>query len=126
MQLLLASFKRNKFTFAFKITIQKCANPLIKNNKGEKALDLAVMFGRQETVEKLLGSPDSKIYLNLTKQDKSPLHLAAKSGNVNVVRMLLSAGFNVNHQVCVSMTLTTSDVKDFFQIRSVSLLFYFF
>ena len=79
--------------------MQKCANPLMKNKKDEKPLDLAVTYGRVAVLKTFLDFPDHKNYLGLTRFDQSPLHLAAKNGGVAVVTMLLDAGFDVNYQV---------------------------
>ena len=75
---------------------------MIKNNKGERALDLAIQYGRLETVQLLLQAAKVK-GLDLASEDKPPLLLAAKSGHKQVLQILLDAGFDINQKVVVSV-----------------------
>ena len=84
--------------FDVDVNFQKFADSTIKNSKGDKALDLAILFGRIEAVQLLLGAAGLKASF-VGAGEKSPLHLAAKNGNKQVVQILLDAGFDVNYKV---------------------------
>jgi len=85
---------------------QHQADPAIRNRKSESALDLACQYGRLDTVQLLLaglrpswsatGQWADSVH---STRDKSPLHLAARSGHRHVIQALLEAGFNINHKV---------------------------
>jgi len=67
------------------------------SKKKERALDLAIHYGRLEAVQLLLRSVGEST--TVRAGDNSPLHLAAKHGHRNVVEALLDAGFDINHRV---------------------------
>lgn len=79
---------------------QNNADPEIKNQRGEKPLDLAIQYGRLETVQLLLNVCQIKSQ-EFAADDKPPLHLAAKNGHKQVLQLLLDAGFCINHQVAL-------------------------
>ena len=67
------------------------------NAKAERALDLAIQYGRLETVQLFLRSVARLSVVRVG--DPSALHLAARSGHRAVVEALLGVGFNINHKV---------------------------
>ena len=73
------------------------ADPSIRNNQGESALDLASQYGRLDTVELLTRKHPA--ILNDDHETQSPLHLASRNGHRQVVKLLLDAGFNINKRV---------------------------
>ncbi|XP_033117767.1 uncharacterized protein LOC117117549 isoform X2 [Anneissia japonica] len=84
-----------------KILLQYHADPTIKNKAGKTALDLAAEFGKLVVVNLLLGStqggnliapPRTPMNVNM----HTPLHLAAKNGHSDVIRVLLESGVDIN------------------------------
>ncbi|XP_060083037.1 caskin-2-like [Ylistrum balloti] len=78
------------------------ANPTIVNKEWKTPLDLACEFGRYRVVDLLLRSnlcagllaesPNDMIDNNRT----TCIHLAAKNGHIEIIRLLLQAGVNIN------------------------------
>ena len=71
---------------------------MCRNVKDESALDLAAQYGRTDTVELFLRTRPGLVH-HLTGRH-SPLHLSARNGHKNVVKLLIDAKFDVNY--CVS------------------------
>lgn len=71
------------------------AEPGLRNVRGESPLDLAAQYGRLDSVALLAGAQAHALSRLATPQH-SPLHLAARNGHRQVVRLLLDRGFPVN------------------------------
>ncbi|XP_029833678.2 ankyrin repeat and sterile alpha motif domain-containing protein 1B [Ixodes scapularis] len=71
------------------------AEPGLRNVRGESPLDLAAQYGRLESVSLLAGAQAHSLQ-RLATPHHSPLHLAARNGHRQVVRLLLDRGFPVN------------------------------
>ncbi|CAN7937244.1 unnamed protein product [Ixodes hexagonus] len=71
------------------------AEPGLRNMRGESPLDLAAQYGRLESVSLLAGAQVHSLQ-RLATPHHSPLHLAARNGHRQVVRLLLDRGFPVN------------------------------
>lgn len=76
---------------------QNEANSMIRNVRGESTLDLASFYGRLETVSLLIN--EQPALLQQMQHSHSPLHLAARNGQKDVVRKLIQAGYNINCSV---------------------------
>ncbi|XP_078347150.1 uncharacterized protein LOC144632388 isoform X3 [Oculina patagonica] len=76
---------------------RKCLS-LTVNNNGETALDLACRYGHVHAVELLLSSREVRSALANGEARKTdpPLHLASKTGHMEIVRMLLEADADIN------------------------------
>ncbi|XP_030369851.1 ankyrin repeat and sterile alpha motif domain-containing protein 1B isoform X2 [Scaptodrosophila lebanonensis] len=80
------------------------ADPTIRNNSFQTALDLAAQFGRLQVVQALLRlNPELIALYRRCKGDEMPkmfthtcLHLASRNGHKKVVETLLAAGVDVN------------------------------
>lgn len=64
------------------------AEPGLRNVRGESPLDLAAQYGRLDSVALLAGAQAHALSRLATPQH-SPLHLAARNGHRQVVRLLL-------------------------------------
>ncbi|KAH7986775.1 hypothetical protein HPB49_025781 [Dermacentor silvarum] len=71
------------------------AEPGLRNVRGESPLDLAAQYGRLDSVALLVGAQAHSLQ-RLATAHHSPLHLAARNGHRQVVRLLLDRGFPVN------------------------------
>ncbi|TSK87475.1 Caskin-1 [Bagarius yarrelli] len=77
--------------------LQHQSNPCIVDNAGKTPLDLACEFGR-------VGVSDTEHAEQNVKRDStdpngtSPLHLAAKNGHIDIIRLLIQAGIDINRQ----------------------------
>lgn len=71
------------------------AEPGLRNVRGESPLDLAAQYGRLDSVALLAGAQAHSLQ-RLATAHHSPLHLAARNGHRQVVRLLLDRGFPVN------------------------------
>ncbi|KAH9373964.1 hypothetical protein HPB48_016611 [Haemaphysalis longicornis] len=71
------------------------AEPGLRNVRGESPLDLAAQYGRLDSVALLAGAQAHSVQ-RLATAHHSPLHLAARNGHRQVVRLLLDRGFPVN------------------------------
>ncbi|XP_032823211.1 caskin-1-like isoform X3 [Petromyzon marinus] len=93
------------------LLLQHQANPCIVNNNNKTPLDLACEFGRLRVVKLLLSSNVCPTLLEGRPHDPShpnstsALHLAAKNGHVDIIRMLILAGVDVNRQTRVGTAL---------------------
>ncbi|XP_035696073.1 caskin-1-like isoform X4 [Branchiostoma floridae] len=91
--------------------LQHGSNPCIVNNTSKTPLDLACEFGRRQVVELLLHSNMCAVLLEATPRDKcdkngiTPLHLAARNGHVDIMRLLIQAGIDVNRETLTGTAL---------------------
>uniref|UniRef100_A0A8C2GSF1 Ankyrin repeat and sterile alpha motif domain containing 1B n=1 Tax=Cyprinus carpio TaxID=7962 RepID=A0A8C2GSF1_CYPCA len=69
---------------------------IMRNSRGETALDLAALYGRLQVVCMLLTAHPNLMSCNTRKH--TPLHLAARNGHHATVRVLLEADMDVNTQ----------------------------
>uniref|UniRef100_G1RDA4 CASK interacting protein 1 n=1 Tax=Nomascus leucogenys TaxID=61853 RepID=G1RDA4_NOMLE len=83
--------------FGSEMLLQHQSNPCMVDNSGKTPLDLAV-------VQLLLSSNMCAALLEPRPGDAtdpngtSPLHLAAKNGHIDIIRLLLQAGIDINRQ----------------------------
>uniref|UniRef100_A0A3B4G8I3 SH3 domain-containing protein n=1 Tax=Pundamilia nyererei TaxID=303518 RepID=A0A3B4G8I3_9CICH len=80
--------------------LQHQSNPCISDTAGKTPLDLACEFGRVGA-QLLLLSNMCAAMLEPKPSDPngvSPLHLAAKNGHIEVIRLLIQAGIDINRQ----------------------------
>lgn len=79
-------------------------DPSLQNNQSKTPLDLACEFGRKHVAELLLTSKfllklRLESYTDILDNNKTTcLHLAARNGHVDIVRLLIEFGFNINQQ----------------------------
>ncbi|NXN95438.1 CSKI1 protein, partial [Rhinopomastus cyanomelas] len=95
--------------------LQHQSNPCIMDNSGKTPLDLACEFGRVGVTPLRLCLPGPVVQLLLSSNmcaallepragdaadpdGTSPLHLAAKNGHIDIIRLLLQAGIDINRQ----------------------------
>jgi ankyrin repeat protein len=79
--------------------IQHKADPFVKDRRGFTPLHYAMAGGNIAGVSRLLGViENSTIFQQADMPDVTPLHLAAKLGNINVMRAILSYYHDVNLQ----------------------------
>lgn len=84
--------------------LQHQSNPCIINKSKKTPLDLACEFGRLKVAQLLLNSNVCVALLEGQSKDGSdinfttPLHLAARNGHKEVIRLLLKAGIDINKQ----------------------------
>ncbi|KAM9336799.1 caskin-2 [Symphorus nematophorus] len=83
--------------------LQHQSNPCLMNKAKKTPLDLACEFGRLKVAQLLLssnmvaallegeGGPD-----NLDAPSTTPLHLAARNGHKDIIKLLLKAGIDIN------------------------------
>ena len=71
------------------------ANVNCRNDLGDTPLNFAVQNGHKEVVSLLMGVPGLDIEIK-GFQNKVPLHYACYNGKVDIARMLLTCGANVN------------------------------
>ncbi|RXN06682.1 caskin-2-like isoform X1 [Labeo rohita] len=82
--------------------LQHQSNPCILNKAKKTPLDLACEFGRAKVAQLLLSSNMVASLLEGDRKDGSdsncntPLHLAARNGHKDVIRLLLKAGIDIN------------------------------
>ncbi|XP_042586531.1 caskin-2-like isoform X3 [Cyprinus carpio] len=82
--------------------LQHQSNPCILNKAKKTPLDLACEFGRVKVAQLLLSSNMVASLLEGDRKDGSdsncntPLHLAARNGHKDVIRLLLKAGIDIN------------------------------
>jgi len=92
----------------YTITIEtECANPLFKQlglsckreviHSGYTALNLAVMFGTDETVKRLLQVPGIDVNAG-SNYSSNPLYNAVGKGNLELVDLLVRAGADLNYK----------------------------
>ncbi|XP_062865779.1 caskin-1 [Trichomycterus rosablanca] len=81
--------------------LQHQSNPCIRDHAGKTPLDLACEFGRVLVVQLLLNSNMCAAMLEPKPSDPngiSPLHLAAKNGHIDIMKLLIQAGIDTNRQ----------------------------
>uniref|UniRef100_A0A673G525 Caskin-2 n=1 Tax=Sinocyclocheilus rhinocerous TaxID=307959 RepID=A0A673G525_9TELE len=82
--------------------LQHQSNPCILNKAKKTPLDLTCEFGRVKVAQLLLSSNMVASLLEGDRKDGSdsncntPLHLAARNGHKDVIRLLLKAGIDIN------------------------------
>ncbi|XP_067100321.1 caskin-2 isoform X1 [Osmerus mordax] len=82
--------------------LQHQSNPCLLNKAKKTPLDLACEFGRLKVAQLLLSSNMVSALLEgeghdgLDSAPNTPLHLAAKNGHKDIIRLLLKAGIDIN------------------------------
>ncbi|XP_056607788.1 caskin-2 isoform X6 [Triplophysa dalaica] len=82
--------------------LQHQSNPCVLNKAKKTPLDLACEFGRVKVAQLLLNSNMVASLLEGDHKDASdsncntPLHLAARNGHKDIIRLLLKAGIDIN------------------------------
>lgn len=81
------------------------ADATLTNHHHRTPLDVACEFGRIRVVELLLDSPTVQSLIdatpqldNLDNERTTCLHLAARNGHVDIIKLLLEAGVDINRQ----------------------------
>ncbi|XP_066521936.1 caskin-2 [Hoplias malabaricus] len=76
--------------------LQHQSNPCMVNKAKKTPLDLACEFGRLKVAQLLLNSNMVVALLEGNGRDNTPLHLAARNGHKDIIRLLLKAGIDIN------------------------------
>uniref|UniRef100_A0AAR2JNX4 CASK interacting protein 2 n=1 Tax=Pygocentrus nattereri TaxID=42514 RepID=A0AAR2JNX4_PYGNA len=76
--------------------LQHQSNPCMVNKAKKTPLDLACEFGRLKVAQLLLSSNMVVALLEGNGRDNTPLHLAARNGHKDIIRLLLKAGIDIN------------------------------
>ncbi|XP_047212551.1 caskin-2-like isoform X2 [Girardinichthys multiradiatus] len=82
--------------------LQHQSNPCLVNRAKKTPLDLACEFGRAKVVQLLLSSNMVVALLEDERKEPmdsaytTPLHLAARNGHKDIIRLLLKAGIDIN------------------------------
>ncbi|XP_067344136.1 caskin-2-like isoform X3 [Channa argus] len=83
--------------------LQHQSNPCLKNKVKKTPLDLACEFGRLKVAQLLLSSNMVAVLLEgegeqdrLDPPSTTPLHLAARNGHKDIIKLLLKAGIDIN------------------------------
>ncbi|XP_048025999.1 caskin-2 isoform X5 [Megalobrama amblycephala] len=76
--------------------LQHQSNPCTVNKVKKTPLDLACEFGRLRVTQLLLSSNMVVALLEGNGRDNTPLHLAARNGHKDIIRLLLKAGIDIN------------------------------
>uniref|UniRef100_A0A672Q425 Caskin-2-like n=1 Tax=Sinocyclocheilus grahami TaxID=75366 RepID=A0A672Q425_SINGR len=76
--------------------LQHQSNPCTVNKAKKTPLDLACEFGRLQVTQLLLSSNMVVALLEGNGRDNTPLHLAARNGHKDIIRLLLKAGIDIN------------------------------
>ncbi|KAL1264342.1 hypothetical protein QQF64_004697 [Cirrhinus molitorella] len=76
--------------------LQHQSNPCTVNKAKKTPLDLACEFGRLKVTQLLLSSNMVVALLEGNGRDNTPLHLAARNGHKDIIRLLLKAGIDIN------------------------------
>ncbi|XP_051523604.1 caskin-2-like isoform X2 [Myxocyprinus asiaticus] len=76
--------------------LQHQSNPCAVNKVKKTPLDLACEFGRLKVTQLLLSSNMVVALLEGNGRDNTPLHLAARNGHKDIIRLLLKAGIDIN------------------------------
>ncbi|XP_051530753.1 caskin-2-like isoform X2 [Myxocyprinus asiaticus] len=76
--------------------LQHQSNPCTVNKVKKTPLDLACEFGRLKVTQLLLNSNMVVALLEGNGRDNTPLHLAARNGHKDIIRLLLKAGIDIN------------------------------
>lgn len=78
-----------------KLCIRKTKNINHKNNRGENALSTAVKKGLDNTVKFLAFLPDINLEIK-DRNDTTPLNAAANLGNLQMMRLIIDSGADIN------------------------------
>ncbi|XP_067286656.1 caskin-2 isoform X2 [Pseudorasbora parva] len=76
--------------------LQHQSNPCTVNKVKKTPLDLACEFGRLKVTQLFLSSNMVVALLEGNGRDNTPLHLAARNGHKDIIRLLLKAGIDIN------------------------------
>ncbi|XP_076855882.1 caskin-2 isoform X2 [Brachyhypopomus gauderio] len=76
--------------------LQHQSNPCMVNKAKKTPLDLACELGRLKVAQLLLSSNMVVALLEGNGRDNTPLHLAARNGHKDIIRLLLRAGIDIN------------------------------
>uniref|UniRef100_A0A672KRG2 Uncharacterized protein n=1 Tax=Sinocyclocheilus grahami TaxID=75366 RepID=A0A672KRG2_SINGR len=76
--------------------LQHQSNPCTVNKAKKTPLDLACEFGRLKVTQLLLNSNMVVALLEGNGRDNTPLHLAARNGHKDIIRLMLKAGIDIN------------------------------
>ncbi|XP_038592600.1 caskin-2-like isoform X3 [Micropterus salmoides] len=83
--------------------LQHQSNPCLKNKANKTPLDLACEFGRLKVAQLLLSSNMVTALLegeggqdSMESPSTTPLHLAARNGHKDIIKLLLKAGIDIN------------------------------
>uniref|UniRef100_A0AAY4A0V8 CASK interacting protein 2 n=1 Tax=Denticeps clupeoides TaxID=299321 RepID=A0AAY4A0V8_9TELE len=76
--------------------LQHQSNPCTVNKAKKTPLDLACEFGRFKVTQLLLNSNMVGVLLEGEGKETTPLHLAARNGHKDIIRLLLRAGIYIN------------------------------
>uniref|UniRef100_A0A8C4DKL1 Caskin-2 n=1 Tax=Dicentrarchus labrax TaxID=13489 RepID=A0A8C4DKL1_DICLA len=83
--------------------LQHQSNPCLMNKAKKTPLDLACEFGRLKVAQLLLSSNMVAVLLegeggqdSLDSPSTTPLHLAARNGHKDIIKLLLKAGIDIN------------------------------
>ncbi|KAM6914553.1 caskin-2 isoform 5-T5 [Lycodopsis pacificus] len=82
--------------------LQHQSNPCLVNKAKKTPLDLACEFGRDQVAQLLLSSNMVVALLEGERKEQTdsafttPLHLAARNGHKDIIRLLLAAGIDIN------------------------------
>uniref|UniRef100_A0A9J7X4L4 CASK interacting protein 2 n=1 Tax=Cyprinus carpio carpio TaxID=630221 RepID=A0A9J7X4L4_CYPCA len=76
--------------------LQHQSNPCAVNKAKKTPMDLACEFGRLKVTQLLLSSNMVVALLEGNGRDNTPLHLAARNGHKDIIRLLLKAGIDIN------------------------------
>ncbi|KAK9530806.1 hypothetical protein VZT92_012287 [Zoarces viviparus] len=79
--------------------LQHQSNPCLMNKGKKTPLDLACEFGRLRVAQLLLSSNMVAALLegdNMDSPSTTPLHLAARNGHKDIIKLLLKAGIDIN------------------------------
>lgn len=76
--------------------LQHQSNPCMVNKAKKTPLDLACEFGRLKVAQLLLSSNMVVALLEGNGRDNTPLHLAARNGHKDIIRLLLKSGIDIN------------------------------
>ncbi|KTD42871.1 ankyrin repeat domain-containing protein [Legionella parisiensis] len=75
------------------VLLNNGANMHIKNKNGMTPLDIAIVKGHIESVRVLLNHKSALDCDSLTSNNDSPVHLAIKENNIEVLKLLIDRGF---------------------------------
>ncbi|XP_063749492.1 caskin-2-like isoform X2 [Eleginops maclovinus] len=95
--------------------LQHQSNPCLLNKAKKSPLDLACEFGRLKVAQLLLSSNMVAALLeggagqeSLDSPNTTPLHLAARNGHKDIIRLLLRAGIDINRATKAGTSLHES------------------
>lgn len=113
--LFLATSRQNMKIVA--LLLGKGSSTLFRNKNGETALYRAVKLGNLEIINMIIEATSEEKRLELVNipkfLGKTPLHVAAKKNNPDMVSLLLKLGADVNAKTCLG------DTPIFFVLRNI-------